>query len=391
MKEKRFLFLDPFRSLCALVVLLTHSYLNLNFRDETYLLDAFFQSVQHFGQTFGVNGFFLLSSFLLTYRLLSELFELDPANKTIKSILIIAKYFTRRFFRVYVPAVGFLCIQKISNHLICDYTSHRNFTFYPNTTNTWLDVITLANAHKSHLWTIPVELFYYFWIPIVCLPCLFQYKRTSLLFIIFLLIVTHVSWNLNEFHAKFNLSNGTFYVFMKVCLPVLLEGSLMAAVYFYLQEFAEYSFNRFSYLNNFCCIVLVLVGMRLNERMAVIGKSFFQIPSLIWMLVLFLMSVSQENLIRVYMLEKNWILMRLATYSYGLYLWHPISIDLVNLLNDKFRIKIIFYFDMLLVEILVCLLFSYFFYVFVEKKSINLGHRICRAIDAQIHRINATN
>ena len=44
-----------------------------------------------FGQTFEVNGFFLSSSFLLTYRLIAELTQLKPEKKIRNAILIILK------------------------------------------------------------------------------------------------------------------------------------------------------------------------------------------------------------------------------------------------------------------------------------------------------------
>jgi peptidoglycan/LPS O-acetylase OafA/YrhL len=103
------------------------------------------------------------------------------------------------------------------------------------------------------------------------------------------------------------------------------------------------------------------------------------------------MSISEKNLIRTYLLEKNWILVKLSTYTYGIYLFHSISIDATLFFNKKFPIRIMSYFDKFVVQIIICLGFSYVFYILVERKSIDLAHRICRSIDNYAFKIDLNN
>ena len=145
---KRFDFLDGYRGLMAWSVVLEHF---VGFNN----LVGDYEIVHRFGVFTGVTGFFILSSFLLTYRLLTEL----QNAKSIKEVfLIIAKYFIRRFFRVY--AVFFIfsfANQYILENLKCPNRAKFNSVY---------DLVTLGNTGSNHLWTIPIEIKYYFLIDI---------------------------------------------------------------------------------------------------------------------------------------------------------------------------------------------------------------------------------
>jgi len=86
-------FLDGFRGTLAIWVLMMHSSSDLN-------INKYFHGT---GAYIGVPCFFILSSFLLTYRLLNQ-FNNDKNNYK-DNILIIIKYFIRRYFRIYIPFV----------------------------------------------------------------------------------------------------------------------------------------------------------------------------------------------------------------------------------------------------------------------------------------------
>ena len=104
---KIFKFLNSFRGLCALTVVIAHSHccaFKLN-NDDFYILTYFLDTITNFVQTLAVNGFFILSSFLLTYRLI---IDYSKANTLVHNILLTTfKFFIRRFFRIYIPVVFF--------------------------------------------------------------------------------------------------------------------------------------------------------------------------------------------------------------------------------------------------------------------------------------------
>jgi peptidoglycan/LPS O-acetylase OafA/YrhL len=94
-KSVHFRFLDSCRGLSALIVVIAHIRTVLS-KGNTG--DVFFElagAVDH-----ALEAFFLLSSFLLTYRMISEIAKHGKFNR--KFVHIIAKYFIRRFFRIYL-------------------------------------------------------------------------------------------------------------------------------------------------------------------------------------------------------------------------------------------------------------------------------------------------
>lgn len=88
-RTNRFEFLDAYRGSLALIVVVAHA--------KEGLSCIFLDVVGNLAQKYSISGFFLLSSFLLTYRLLKDLHK---QNSSI--ILAVLKYFIRRFCRIYL-------------------------------------------------------------------------------------------------------------------------------------------------------------------------------------------------------------------------------------------------------------------------------------------------
>lgn len=97
-KIVHFKFLDAFRGLMALSVVVAHSKRDLNPFDPHR---DFVLIIQDLTSPLGMSGFFLLSSFLLTYRLYDELNKISSWDWN-EHALSIGKYFIRRFMRVYL-------------------------------------------------------------------------------------------------------------------------------------------------------------------------------------------------------------------------------------------------------------------------------------------------
>ncbi len=91
---KRFECFDSFRGLMCIGVILYHQGL------ERYTFHGFH---------FGVMGFFILSSFLLTYRLIKQ-YESTKCVQNIFKITI--NYTIMRIFRIYIPFVIYCAIDR---------------------------------------------------------------------------------------------------------------------------------------------------------------------------------------------------------------------------------------------------------------------------------------
>ena len=98
-------FLNGYRGTLALWVFIQHC---LDHAD----LGCDYIYFKNTGVLVGVVGFFLLSSYLLTYRLLEEINEKKGYKNT---ILIFTKYLIRRFFRIYIPFV-----------ITCSFITHKS-------------------------------------------------------------------------------------------------------------------------------------------------------------------------------------------------------------------------------------------------------------------------
>jgi peptidoglycan/LPS O-acetylase OafA/YrhL len=185
-------FLDGYRGSLAFWVLLGHCYMYAS-------LDCDYRYFEFTALFIGVCGFFLLSAYLLTYRLLDEL----NGNESIKHIIItIIKYFIRRFFRIYMPyALICVLIKKVSPV----FGGPHNFEKYTLNQLLYLNTSTL-----SHLWTIPCEVKYYFFIPFFVI-CSKKMKKNLITKIAWILLLTFLLFIAEKFRLIVDFDkNGSF-------------------------------------------------------------------------------------------------------------------------------------------------------------------------------------
>ena len=145
-KFKKLEFLEGYRGILAIMVLFHHSKINRNSEFINFITSISFLS--------GLNGFFVLSSFLLSYRLVQAI-----ENQSYKfQLLCVLKYFIRRFFRVYFIFFIFVTVTKFGPQFLSGPFSYHN----------WTSIVTLGPTGLNHLWTFSPEIKYYFFIPIFC-------------------------------------------------------------------------------------------------------------------------------------------------------------------------------------------------------------------------------
>lgn len=176
-------------------------------------------------QKYSLSGFFLLSSFLLTYRLIKE-FHKPNSNLT----LIVLQYFIRRFLRIYVIFISF-CFAGI-------YLKPILKGFISGTYTDLKSAFLLQYAGLNILWTIPPEMRYYFVIPLICLVF---YKSETFQPLI---LVISIGWTVyDQFFNFFNVSwdDGVSYMSNRTHLLqnhffVFFIGSQLAMAFFLLEK-----------------------------------------------------------------------------------------------------------------------------------------------------------
>ena len=227
-------FLDGFRGTLAYWVFLTHVQLLAHLTGDY----DFFINVGYF---IGVIGFFLLSSFLLTFRLIEELKK--DGDDPIPILLIFIKYFVRRFFRIYIPYAIFVTVAKFVFPWIAMNRLEEQ---------SWFQLLILNHNTILHLWTIPPEIKYYFIIPLFAyITHLFNKNTISkLLWILILAIFLFITEYFNLLGIQFD-ENG-FFISDIGSLPerftTFLLGSYVAVVIYFvlnLEIFKNYEDSKY--------------------------------------------------------------------------------------------------------------------------------------------------
>jgi peptidoglycan/LPS O-acetylase OafA/YrhL len=94
-------FLDGYRGFLANIVLINHI---INHTESVQKQVGDYSIFKKTGAYIGVPGFFVLSAFLLTYRLMVDF---DAASTRNRAILKTLQYAIRRFFRIYLVFIVF--------------------------------------------------------------------------------------------------------------------------------------------------------------------------------------------------------------------------------------------------------------------------------------------
>ena len=340
--EKRFEFLDSIRGLSALSVLHVHAFTPGDF---------------YHGYSFGVMMFFLLSSFLLTYQLL---LRYEKTTNTIRDkILISVNYLIMRFFRVYVPFIVFIILSKLISY--SDFV-HQHSIELPLSSFMMLSFNSLSRPAPLFLWTIPVEIKFYFFIPFIALTGIYfnlNYKLAILFHTSLLIFV----WNL----SKLNLNTRVNGTWLLINTPVFLIGCSIAILIKSLEDHKLPSNRYLSYSIEFISWLMFLVGARLEYFL----NSHFQ-WAVYWFINMLLMILAAPNNFTDFL--TNFQLLRLiGKYSYGFYLFHGISMTLWQIIYSNY-IRSLFYKIIILTG--QTLFFGFIYFHLIENNCIKLAKTI---------------
>ena len=326
-------FLDGYRGTLALWVFIHHC----NYFAKLEGDYSFF----HFtGYYIGVVGFFILSSYLLTYRLLKEM---DKSNCLKGDIIIFIKYGIRRFFRIYIPFV-FMCG-------LIKYVSHEIGGPFSWSSCSWYHLVTLKDAAGSQLWTIAPEIKYYFFLPVYVylshkMNKSVYLKITGLIINVMFLFTVEYLGLINEFDKDGNYRRPPHELLTRFTTFYL--GSFLAVIIFNVQELELYKNiskqnagklgfgNLLAILSTLMYVYgMKLFSMKLNPSLKS-GKHFF-LSGLYWSIFMLMFILSKENFFTRFF--NGTFLHYCGKFSFGIYLLHTatfIQITMKKLnLNSK--------------------------------------------------------
>ena len=339
---ERLEFLDSFRGVLCISVLLSH----YDIGSET--LSGFF---------LGVIGFFILSSFLLTHRLIKQY---ENAKNIHQIINITINYFIMRFFRIYVPYMIF-CILNVE--LIKEKDVIKDYTIY--------HFISLKDfVQMIHIWTMPVEIKFYFIIPPLAYIFSNIYKKKLIVWIIYLMNFIYMI-----IVKRFNLfSVGDFYdvAEFEPYIPIFLMGSILAVLYIHLEHskglelLNQYRIN--NYIISLICIIIFVCLCRFQGWFNSDRNNGFICASFMSLLLLFMLIVPANYLNQFLSQIKTFYIF--GKYSYGVYLFH------INCRNESRKFQSIMISDQFILYIILSLVVGIIFFHIIENNSMKLA-KLC--------------
>lgn len=342
--------LNGFRGLLAFFVLMHHASYDMGLKSDYNLFKGA-------GYYIGVLGFFVLSAFLLTHRLI---IDMENAKSTKETVIACVIYTIRRFFRIYVPYFIFCIILKSKQNILGGY-----FTNY----STFFELVTLQTVGFNHLWTIANEVKYYFFIPFICIGYVKIPKLAYISSLIALFIIV-------KFFNLFQLTDELYSVKNRHVLRprflIFLSGSIAAMIY--LQVYKKITDMHSKILNivNICLVLYFPYKFLqyLNPKVSVFHDSIF-CGIYLSVIILFLVLGSSNSIIAKFLSNSN-LLCMYGQYSFGIYLFHPGVILINKIIKTKTSFEIVTIINV------ISFFLGFLFHYLIEKPSIKMGNYIIK-------------
>ena len=363
-------FLNGFRGTLCLLVLMHHS---VNFLE---LMDCDYKYFVPIGYYIGVPGFFLLSSYLLTYRLYEEFLNVKYNCKSMQ--LIVVKYVVRRAFRVYAPFAVFVTMA----HFIAPI-SRGPFEWKAS----WWSMISLQDTARSHMWTIAPETKYYACIPVFAYTSsLITNSKKRIAWYLFLLaVIAHMEGFFRPFgfnqidsyrHNDWELLTRFTTFFMGSILAILVHDLKKSP------KFKEATENQaFRATLGLVSLGVYIKGMILfspaiTPTTLSVQRLFFY-SSAYWTVFLLILICGAPNFFTD--LFTSTFLKLTGKFSFGIYLYHMMCIKIVILyFKETARLQT----EMIVYVVGMSFVAGCAFYYLLENNFINVAHRICQSISA---------
>ncbi|KAL8010728.1 putative acyltransferase 3 [Plasmopara halstedii] len=210
----KILFLDGLRGLAALLVVTQHS--------QEYMQDLNLGAV-------AVDSFFVLSSFLLTWLFMKKSICLLNQKAGIRKwAFLLADYFSKRFCRVY-PLFALTCVAL---RIMDDEYKSRYYHIEKAATFDLFKTLTFDFESRYFVfWTLPLEIAYYFFIPVFALATL------SLRNYWWVPYIPVYWWIITQGWSEYRTS----HTGLLPHIPTFLAGSMAAAVFIKLDPWVKAS------------------------------------------------------------------------------------------------------------------------------------------------------
>lgn len=355
--------LHGLRFIAAILVIITHVEL---FKSRWGLSNIYSSRlVKDFG-TIGVDFFFVLSGFLISYLLFIE------REKT--SNISIKKFYLRRILRIWplyyiIVLLVFFILPIVSYPEIPGLDITKNYSerlilfsfFLPNVSKAFFDFVPYGGV----MWSVGVEEQFYLLWPLIIGYSTKYLRNIVTFFILFILIKVCILLPFfNNFEFIFSLKK----LFAMLRLEIMAIGAIGAwLIYFNKTTVEKYLFSIalqiISYLGVF--IVIYFLPKELNDTKHII-------LGFIFLIIILNVSSNSKSLIKL----ENKVLRFLGNISYGMYMYHMIIAGgIISLFHnsslDIFTFNIIVYGLVILITIFI----SYLSYRFIEKPFLKLKNK----------------
>ncbi|MEO8583288.1 MAG: acyltransferase [Flavitalea sp.] len=359
--------LNGFRFIAALMVIVCHLEL---FKQRIGQPNIWRLPVIFEGGSAGVDFFFVLSGFLITYLLLAE-------NKK-KETISLRKFYVRRILRIWplyflIVAITFCIVPYINSLIIPGYSEQ--LEIFP-LQKFFLCLILMPNVALSFfgempyagpLWSIGVEeQFYIFW-PILLL--LFrQTKKTIIGFTLAFILLKVLALALGFSHM---ISSENYERIKNFIVGLRMECMGIGAIGAY------FAFHNSPILKKISKNSMAKVSIILVPILFYVVPFLFEVHHILLSLLFLVIILNGATNPNTFINLEHSVLRRLGTISYGLYLWHPICIGIALYIMNTLNLwaseqSNLFYYGIALSLIVSISLLSYFYF---EKLFLKLKRK----------------
>lgn len=315
MQQKRFYNLDGMRFFAAALVIVSH----LEEFKKQLALPYIEVPFTEYAGTLGVRFFFVLSGFLITWKLASE------KQKNPQQRIDLVRFYRNRSLRIWpLYYVYVLLTLFVFQYVPALQYGHYNSHYFPQTQGIILFALMMPNTaelfnhpvlYNAHFWSLGVEEFFYLFFPLVIY--FIPYKNLVKVIALLLIVYAIIGFSLRQNNANNILS---FYV-LRYQLTAFFMGSLAALAYvkFHTKPFINIYKKQIEIACSF--VLLVVVYFVLFPIIKTNNSLFYM---LLFALLLLLMALSQ---MRFWVLNQP-VIVYLGKISFGIYVFHQVGIKL---------------------------------------------------------------